>query len=258
MSSALDFLKAKIEKQSRDEKSYSIRGISKRTGVSAGALCEILSGRRTLTKKTALRISDGLNLNITERVKLLRYFGEGVDQPIFEPIQADADQQDFYSVLQEHEYKLICGWEHYAILSLMETKDFNPDPTWIAKRLGIDIGQTNQALDRLIKLDIIQRVKSGFRKKRRKLTTTGDIPSEAIRNAHRNSYILASSALNQTPVELRDMSAITITFDKSKMKRARRLIQDFRRNFAHLMEQDCGDEVYQLHLSFFPLTRSFQ
>ena len=47
---------------------------------------------------------------------------------------------------------------HYAILELVRLKEFRPDSRWIARMLGITTDEVNIALNRLIRLGLLEMV----------------------------------------------------------------------------------------------------
>lgn len=62
----------------------------------------------------------------------------------------------------QHEY--IGNWVWRATASLIDTKDFNPSPKWIAKKLNVTLEEVIDALEGLEKLGIIGRSTNGYKK----------------------------------------------------------------------------------------------
>ena len=56
----------------------------------------------------------------------------------------------------QDEFALISDWYHFAILGLAEIKSSKASPLWIAKRLGITHDEAKEAVDRLLRLRIIE------------------------------------------------------------------------------------------------------
>ena len=88
--------------------------------------------------------------------------------------------------------------------------------------------------------------------------TTGDleIPSLAVRDMHRQMGELALEALENVPVEDRDISGLTLGIPENALPRIRSEIADFRRRIANIVtESPDTDRVYRLNVQFFPLTK---
>lgn len=154
-------------------------------------------------------------------------------------------------------FHIISDWYHHAILSLVETKDFQSSNSWIAERLGISVKVASEAIEKLLRLDMLIRdPKTG------KLSATGQqfeaisvVASPALRKANRQNLELASTALEQVPLSERDFTAITLCMNPDKMEDARKMIKNFRRNFNRVMEAGQKKEVYKLCIQFFPLSK---
>jgi uncharacterized protein (TIGR02147 family) len=157
-------------------------------------------------------------------------------------------------------YHTIADWHYYAILSLAETMDFVGSPGWIAQRLGISEKSAAEAVDRLLRLDMLEKDK-----KTGKLRSTGEqfeaisaIANPALRKANRQNLELAQAALEKIPVEERDFTAITLCFDPGRIEDARKMIKTFRRNFNRVMEAGHKKEVYKMCIQLFPLSKRGQ
>jgi transcriptional regulator with XRE-family HTH domain len=221
---------------------YSMRAFSKRIGVSQAAISQILAGKRPLTAKTAQKILAGLDKNPREIAALFHSAAE--NRPVFKSIDMDT-------------YHLISDWYHYAILSLAETDGFKSSPQWIAECLGISYKTAVDAVELLLRLDLLQRDP-----KTKKLSVTGEqlsavspVANSAMKKAVREDIDLAQKALEDTEFEERDFTAHTFCFDKSRMKEAIKMLEDFRWQFGNAMESKKKKDVYRLNLQLFPLTK---
>lgn len=221
---------------------YSMRAYAKRVGISQPAISQILSGKRPLTKKTAEKILVGLDKSPTEILSVLG------DEP---------DNSEDFKPLNMDSYHLIADWYYYAILSLAETKDFVSSPAWIANRLGISERTVKEAVERLLRLDLLLR-----HPKTNRLSVTGaqlealsPTANPALKKAARQNLELSEAALEETQFEERDFTAMTLCFDPDKMSEAKKMIKNFRRNFAKAMESHPKKEVYKITIQLFPLTK---
>lgn len=56
------------------------------------------------------------------------------------------------------------NWIWRSVASLIDTKDFNPSPRWIAEKLNVRYAEVIKALEGLERLGIIGRTKTGYKK----------------------------------------------------------------------------------------------
>ena len=124
----------------------------------------------------------------------------------------------------------------------------------IRDRLGIDHEIVVTCINNLVKFGIVKWENGQLMRVRNSLTTTSGVPSEALRKAHRNQIQKAVLSLENTPVDLRDFSSMTIPIDISRLPEVRKMITKFRRSLASVSETENKNEVYTLSIQFFPLT----
>jgi uncharacterized protein (TIGR02147 family) len=107
-------------------------------------------------------------------------------------------------------------------------------------------------------LGLVERVGRGFEQATAPLTTTNDIPSEAVRRHHRQNLERATHALEHEPVERREVTSTTFAFAPENLPAAKAAIREAKRKLVALMENGRGDknEVYTLSMQLFPQTRS--
>jgi plasmid maintenance system antidote protein VapI len=223
---------------------YSMRAYSKKIGISQAAISEILAGKRNLTKKSAIKILEGLSRSPQEIKEILSGYLEEEQPATFKTLDMDS----FY---------LISDWHYYAIMSLVHTRDFKSSPAWVASRLGISKKSASEALELLLRLDLLERDP-----KTKNLRATGEryealsiVANPALRKANRQNLELATSALEEIEISKRDFTALTLCFDPERMDEARDLIKKFRRSFDKKMENGIKKEVYKLCIQLFPLTK---
>jgi uncharacterized protein (TIGR02147 family) len=153
------------------------------------------------------------------------------------------------------QYHLISDWYSFAILALAETEGFRDSPAWVAKLLKIKIPEAAKALQRLERLDLMTRDKTGH------LVTTGeqlatstDTANLYLRKSHHQNLELARQSLDLDPVERRDFSSMTMAIDPQKLPQAKAMVQDFRRKLCAFLESGKKKEVYKICIQLFPLS----
>lgn len=235
-----------FEKARTKNSSLSLRAFAKKGGVSSGALSDLLAGKRRISRKLALRLSESFLLDPKE----IKQIAEAFADKSFTKTPLE------YSTLAADQHALIVDWVHYAILSLVKLKNFQEDPAWISNRLGVARKESKMALDRLIKLGLLVRKNSGRLQRSQTRFSTSDGPSNVLlRRAHLNNLELAAASLNRDHTEMRDFSSVTMAIDPKKIHEAKRRIRDFQDSLASFLEQGRQSEVYRLCVQLFPLTQ---
>jgi transcriptional regulator with XRE-family HTH domain len=235
------------QRQAKNAK-YSVRAYARAAGVNSGAMSQVLSGKRKLTRKQAEKIADALMLDRESRERFL-----GPAPTAGREIQGAA--QEPYRVLKSDVFRLIADWYHYGILSLLETDNPPKTSREIALRLGIDHKSAREGLSRLIRLGMVYRADGQLRVDTEGLRTTEDIPNGAIRQSHRQILAKAARSLDEVPVDKRDSSYISFCCDPRDLPQAKKLIRRFRRQFTKMMERGAKKEVYAISINLFPLSQ---
>jgi uncharacterized protein (TIGR02147 family) len=241
---------------------FSLRAYAKKLELSPSALSEILNGKRKISGKMAARIIERMNLSPDISTPVLNLFDSktkelsfeeepGIDSPAPPPVI------DFLQ-LSSDQFNLIAEWQHFALLSLMETKNFKSDIQWIARKLGISTQQAQTSLDRLIRLGFVFKKNRKFVTNKRALISSDNIPNQAVRKSHYNDLQLAEKALDHTPVDERDFTAITIAANKKNLPKARKMIREFQDKLTLCLEQGEKDEVIKFSFYLYPLTQEVE
>ena len=219
--------------------SYSMRAFALKVGVAQSVISQIINGKRPLTRKTAQRILEGL----------------GKDPQTISRIIENLSEKEPYSTSSSDAFQLVSDWYNYAILSLAETEDFRGRPSWVADRLGISQQTAKEALERLLRLELLKKKNGKVVATGKRLEAISAVPNVALRKANQENLALAENALAAVPIELRDFTAITLCFDPDRIEEARAMIKAFRRSFDRSMESGRKREVYKLCVQLFPVSK---
>lgn len=248
----IQLLKAELVSSQFKNSAYSMRALAKKLKTSPSAVSEILNGRRPITKQTGARILSALSLP-TEKVNQLL---EKLPTRYTKKIKSNlAGQHTTFSEVDSAQFDLISNWYYFGILSLAETKTFKDDPAWIARRLNIKVSEAKKALQTLLSFELLKKTNLGVRPTGKQFKTTTDISDASIRKHHLQNLDILRGSLESDPVDSRDFSTMTVTFDPAQMQKAKELIKDFRRNFSKEVEKTKKKEVYRLSVQFIPLSQ---
>ncbi len=242
-------LRSNFEHKLSRNSQYSMRSYAKYLNLNAPVLSEILKGNRAIPKSKLEAISTKLNLSPKE-IALFTQSNKNWKTVFNEDIHS----LDF-TLNEEVHFNIMAEWEHYAILSLTETKGFKSDIPWIAKKLSISEYRTKVCIDNLLHANLLELKNNIYTCTTSGVKTTTDISSEALKKGRKQDLIIAEKAIDEIDVSLRDMSTIVFTLNKKLIPEIKDDIKKFRRKLAKKSESIPGEEVYKLSVQLFPLTK---
>lgn len=229
--------------------SYSVRAYAQSLGINSGSLTSILNGKRSIGTKVAKRLINQLELSGWDKNAYLNeQFGLSKTLPTNKKLKRQ---------LEEDEIELISSWEHFAILSYLETPQ-SKTLVSIANKFNLPIGRCRQALERLSRLNLLVQEDGKWKLKDDvcDLETTHDIPNYAIRKAHKEYIQLASDSIEQHHVDDREIIGTTLAIDPNKIPEAKKRIRTFLDDLSKYLSEDNKEEVYRINLQFFPCGKS--
>ncbi len=229
-------------RREKNEK-YSMRAFSKQLGVSVSTLSEVLNGKRALSRASALKVCDFICNCQEDRQAFLNSF-----------FNIPATTSSPMNVLDVDQFFLISEWYHLAILNLAKLKSNSKKSSWIAKRLGITEREADGALERLLRLGLIKIEGSYLVRTSLPISVQTKTPSSAIKKYHSPNLELAKQALDDVPMELRDISSVTMPIDLKNIDKARELIKKFRVELSEILEAGDPTEIYTLSVQLFPIS----
>ena len=238
-------LKRELLDRTKRNASYSLRAFAKALDVNHAHLSLIMRGERPVTKKLILKVSNSLGLKPFAVSEILHSNPTQIPKNIV-PVALE-------------QFELIAEWYHDAILELVRLKNFKNDYSWISRELGISIIQCKDAVDRLVHLGFLKKTSSGELEPTSPDTTTNvttSVSSAALRHLQMCILEKSKSALENQDRTIRDHTSLSVAINKRDFEKAKKLIADFRVKLMDELQPRYRDfdEVYQLAVSFFPLT----
>ena len=230
---------------------FSLRAFARMVDVSPAVLSRVLSGKRKLTFNLAVRIADALVLGPYERETLYSFY-----------ISSSSEDENSEKNKKEKELSIDCfnamkEWYHYGITQLLYIEAFIDDPKWIAKMLSITELEAKLALDRLIRLEILDRDKNGkLYRTATHLSTSTDIASAGIRHFQKQILEKSISSLESDDISERDITSITIAINEDRIPEAKIEIKKFRLKMSEFLATGEKTRVYNLGIHLIPLSKS--
>lgn len=244
----------------------SYRSFAKEAGYSSPNLLQlILAGKRDLAPANVPGTARALGLNKqeTEFFADLAAFdrAEGFDEKTFHYQRMLRSRRHAEArPIDKGQFEYLEQWYHPAVRELVAHPDFNGDPAWIAGRVHprITPAQAERSLDLLQRLGMLKRDAASGRLAQAdsQLSTAPEVASLAVANYHRAVLKLAEGSIEAFDGTRRDLRAVTLGIPKARYPELKGKLEAFWRDIMALGE-NAGptEEVYQINLQAFPLTR---
>ncbi len=241
----VEHLKRVFAERCRKNQAYSLRAFSRSLGMDSSTVSAIMNGKRQISLKLARKLIDGLQITDPNQAQTL----------IVQTLAEDAAPTAEYAELALEQAEAIASWEHFAILAVLELKGFSGRDRAISERLNIPLGIVWECLGRLEKLGLVSKRRTGWVLTGKNMSTGQQVPSGSLREALRQNINKALESLDQDPIELRDISGMTMAISKERLDEARKMIKEFRRRMATYLETGPTNAVYRLNVQLFPLSK---
>ncbi len=241
-----ELLRSELGARCASNPQYSLRAFGRALDFDHSTLSKILRGQRRLTAATIRELGAGLGLDqqaIEDHVVLERSAPRaGAKERHVEQLRADAEQ-------------VIAGWHHYAILELTRIESFQADSQWIARVLDISVDTVNIAIQRLLHLRLLRMVgESDWRVGPDLEASLDRLPSAVVRSLH--AQLAERSTASLAGGDDRLFSSTTFAASRRGARLALEVLRRLSDETTPIAQRDTPDEVYQLQISFFPLTRA--
>lgn len=217
------FLSGELVKRVKSNPRYSQRAFARSLGVSPGELSEILRGKRQLGVKSALKVAKTMGLNPSETKRLLYLVQIEKGQDLGSEALSDATPTQ----LSHDLFAIISDWYCFALLSLTECEGFRWNDRWIAKRLGVTQAEIRLAIERLKRVGLLETVRGKLSVSKDYVVSPTGIPSEAIRNYHRQILAKATAALDLQKPSDREITGATFPIDPGELPKMKKEIGAF-------------------------------
>lgn len=249
-----DLLRDELTRRIRVNPRYSQRAFARHLGVSPGELSEILNGRRPLSVKNAIAIAGRLGWSGIELENLLHLVMQERSREhglpsVASPVPGERD-------LSVDLFRVVSDWYCFAIVALADVAGFRGDPHWIARRLGITAHEARDALTRLERVGLLERVQGKLKVCADFVMTGAGVASEAIRNYHLQILEKARHAVETQAPDEREITGISFAVDPRELPGLRAEIKQFQdRLVVRYSRPGKGHEVYHLESALFRLTQ---
>ncbi len=259
-----EFLRDKFEWLKQQDPEFSQKRIQLELGLaSSGFLSNVLAGRKNLMPNQAVRMAKLLKLDRLEA----GYFENLVS---FTQARTVEEKNEYFARLMtmqsvhlrqmpEQSLSLFTKWYYVAIREMLGLMEWHGDEVALAKAMRPEIkpSEVHEALETLKHLDLVRTEASGRVVPCEAALSTGDeLRSHHLAQFQLTTMDLAKQALLDIAAEERDISVLTMGLSPDTFRLVKRELQYFRKRLAKIsLDDTSSDQVFQLNLQLFPLSR---
>jgi uncharacterized protein (TIGR02147 family) len=229
---------------------FSLRSFAKQLGIDHSTLSQVLRSRRRLSARALEAV--GKSMGLSEEA--IRAYAQSLKKKLNSKSVSE-DIRSFRFDLDT--FQLLSVWYHYAILELIQVQGFTTDSRWIGNTLGIAVEDVNVALQRLLRLGLLEMSgRDCWIDKSGDAEFHGDALTEAASNQmNQEIHELAAYAIKRVSSQNRVHRQMVLAMDSTRLPRLKMLADEFMKELRTLVsESDTKDDVYQVEISLFPVT----
>jgi uncharacterized protein (TIGR02147 family) len=259
-----DFLVAILSSIKSRNPQYSVRAWAKQLGYkNPSLLLDVLHRRRRVNTELRDRIAESLCLGEREREyfntlgMVSRMKSEKERAILLEQLDQLRPDRSRTELKNAH-FKFVQDWYCLVILEMTGLPDFRCDPSYIACRLRYKVSpqQVELAITNLKKLGLlVEHADASVGRAEGNPVLRDEVPSEAVRNHHRQMMIQAREALRELPIEERDFRSTKFAIRKNDIPAAKEIVKGFHKAMQKLsLKETAADEIYAFNTQLFSLT----
>jgi transcriptional regulator with XRE-family HTH domain len=243
-------LRERLNAALRRNPRFSLRAFAKQLGIDHSTLSQVLRKKRRLSTRAVHAVGKRLGLNLETIAAYIASSRKRL-KPSHPPLGVRSFQFDLDT------FQMLSVWYHSAILELIHLDGFRTDARWVAKTLGISVEEVSIALQRLLRLGLLE-----MKEKDLWIDKSGDaefhtqaLSETASNQMHQAVHRLAIEAIRHIPGRQRVQNQMVLALDASELSRLRVLAEEFMEELRSLAaESSKKDDVYQVEVSLFPVT----
>ncbi len=250
----------------KNKEGMSLRHVAGLAGLKApGYFKMVIDGVRNLKPDTITQFAKALKLSKKEKAYFLvlvpynQTLDPNIKKGLFDDLVNMRPRSEEY-LKEKRESHYFSRPYFAAIREMVALKDFREDSKWIAKRLGHSISpsQAREAIDTLLELHLLQRNQDGHLVQSESIIQTSDRHNQNAATYHYHEAMLdkARFALADLKQDERHYYALTLPLPKVMEEEILKKMHEFRDWILQKAnEQKQFDDVYQVNIQFFPVTR---
>jgi uncharacterized protein (TIGR02147 family) len=257
------YLRDAYEERRKESAKFSYRFIAGKVGFSSpGFFANVLSGKKDISLKLALKFAELFKLNRKER----EYFETLV---LFNKATGASEKKEYLDRLlalrgtrvknvEAHQWEYFEKWQHAVVRELIAFKPFRGDFRALAAMVNppSSVPEARKSVELLERLGLVRKAGDGTYERTDAVISAGDAISKALIGAFQiQAMDLAKYAMDNLPVGTRNFSTLTMSVSGPTYEAMLEELRAFRRRLLDMaQESENVDRVYQMNFHVFPLT----
>ena len=246
----------------------SLRAVATRLEISPSYWSKILRGEKPLAQNLLPKVVKVLGMDAQQIAQLQRSILEMIETEKLAPATglttsretADSPIENYRNLGRE-DFWLLQEWYFIPVLNLFTLIESPANSDEISQRLGITSIQVSETLRKLVQHGFLKQLEN---KKLERTDLQVRFPTDRsyadVRKYHETMLIKARQEITK-PESAQDfasrlISAVCFGGSSEKMQEARLILEEAMYRAANLMADEPSDEVYQLNIQLFPLSKS--
>jgi transcriptional regulator with XRE-family HTH domain len=235
-------LQSELARRCARNAQYSLRAFALHLAVDHSTLSQWLRGRRPITARAIEEIGGRLGLSEDAIRRYVENAGRGIPEP--------------EGLLSGETAALIADWHHFAILEITRLAEFRADSRWIARVLDLSVDEVNLALQRLIRLDLLEMAAPD-----RWVDKSGDavvhlplLDEKTRERRDGQARRLSTAARDGVSPALREHTTVTLAISRARIPRAIEVASRLMQQLIEELQSGEADDVYQVDFAMYPVT----
>jgi len=240
---------------------YSLRAYANFLEIDQSLLSKIMNRQRAPSATLVEKISAKLRLRSQESVSEIQnrnlLSSAKEDSPLSQRSLQGLALNTYINLLED-EVNLLENWLHFAVLELVKTKDFKPDAKWMAQRFGVHKNEMEDVLSRLARRGFIRIGDKKITLVKANVSWIESLTtSEARRELQRQLLKKSLESLDENSFKDREHTSLTVAVPRNQISEFKKKLNEICLELDSYFQphEKESDEVYQVSLSFFPLTK---
>jgi uncharacterized protein (TIGR02147 family) len=258
------FLTDYINQQKATSRGFSLRLFAQKAGVAASLLNDILSKRQNLTIQAMHKYGTVIGLGAKE----VAYFEALV---CFNNASTNQEKNRFFGemvhlrgrsavkFIDHQQYEYFSEWYHAVVRELITHGKLGCDAEKISQCIDpvVSPAKVRKSIALLQELGLIYEVGGVWQASDKILSSEYQIQSVALKNYHTGMLERAVESLDKHTSDEREFQGLTLSVSKTTFIQMKNRIRSFSDELLAMAAAETiqADEVYQINLQMFPLTK---
>lgn len=264
-----EILLTALERKKKRNPSYSLRALARDLGLSAPFLSRMFKGEKPFPEDRFEQVVKALELDLPVRrllmesilqqaVRKSRIASSVAQELMSSERQSSMASLSKYKEASSREFSVLDRWYNLAVLDLVTCVDFQPDPAWIARRLGIRKEEAAYSFDQLRNHGLVREHEGKWEKVTEHLRFPATKSHPSIRRYHQmmiqKAVEVMQTQTDERAFEHRMITSFTFAANSARIKEARERLNAALFEIVEILSEGECDGVYQINAQLFPLT----